>query len=95
MNRRQARLIRAGIRAARDPELSQYVHLAPRLVRKACRRELENMHWRELRRWLTDAQPNHTTREHHAVIRHLDEQARTRVAADIPDTFKAARKEQV
>ena len=45
MNRRQARLIRAGIRAARDPKLGQYVHLAPRLVRKTCRRELENIKW--------------------------------------------------
>ena len=43
MNRRHARLIRAGIRAARNPELAQHVHLAPRLVRQACRRELENM----------------------------------------------------
>ena len=51
MNRRQARLIRAGIRAARDPKLRQYVHLAPRLVRRACRRELENIE----RRWEVDS----------------------------------------
>lgn len=47
MNRRHAHLIRCGIRAARDPELRQYVHLAPRLVREACRRELERIPARE------------------------------------------------
>ena len=45
MNRRTAHLIRCGILAARDPELRQYVHLAPRLVREACRRELKNIEW--------------------------------------------------
>lgn len=46
MNRRTAQLIRCGVLAARDPELRQYVHLAPRLVREACRRELENVIYR-------------------------------------------------
>lgn len=43
MNTRKARLIRAGILAARDPELAQYAHLGHRLVREACRRELNNI----------------------------------------------------
>lgn len=47
MNRRTARLIRKGILAARDPELSQYVHLGSRLFREAARRERVRMEWRE------------------------------------------------
>lgn len=43
MNRRHAQLIRAGILAARDPELAQYAHLAPKLVREAARREALNI----------------------------------------------------
>ena len=46
MNTRKARLIRAGILAARDTELAQYAHLGHRLVREACRRELNNIEWR-------------------------------------------------
>ncbi|WP_461169286.1 hypothetical protein [Arthrobacter sp. Z1-15] len=91
MKTRHAALIRKGILAARDPELRQYVHLGSRLFREAARREADNMHWRELRHWLTNAQPNHTRPEHAVVIRHADELVRARVAADIPDTFKAAR----
>ncbi|MBP3044872.1 hypothetical protein KKR91_01220 [Arthrobacter jiangjiafuii] len=53
MKTRHARLIRKGILAARDPELSQYVHLAPRLVREAARRETDNIEWREMRDRLT------------------------------------------
>lgn len=43
MNRRHARLIRAGILAARDPERREYVHLAPKLVRESARREALNI----------------------------------------------------
>jgi hypothetical protein len=45
MKTRHATLIRKGILAARDPELRQYVHLAPRLVREAARRELDRAYW--------------------------------------------------
>lgn len=53
MNRRTAHLIRCGILAARDPERAQYVHLAPRLVREACRRETVRIEDRELKAKLT------------------------------------------
>lgn len=43
MKTRKARLIRAGILAARDPELAQYAHLGHRIVREACRREAVKM----------------------------------------------------
>lgn len=39
MKSRKARLIRAGILAARDPERTRYIHLAHPVVREAARRE--------------------------------------------------------
>lgn len=59
MKTRHARLIRKGILAARDPELSQYVHLGLRLVREAARRERMNVEDRDLKDWLTYCQQGH------------------------------------
>lgn len=49
MKTRKARLIRAGILAARDPELAQDAHLGHRLVREACRREAVRIEERNAR----------------------------------------------
>lgn len=62
MNRRTARLIRKGILAARDPELRQYVHLGPRLVREAARREAVNVYWRDMHAALKTEQAEHLRR---------------------------------
>lgn len=51
MKARHAAQIRKGILAARDPELRQYVHLAPRLVREAARREINKQQAEHLRRF--------------------------------------------
>lgn len=50
MNTRKARLIRAGILAARDPELAQYAHLGHRIVREAFAETLRRQQIRRLRR---------------------------------------------
>ena len=100
MKTRHAALIRCGILAARDPELSQYVHLAPRLVREAARREAVRIEDRELkaaltamygipqRVWVGIAPP--PVRQPSALLRHMDEIVRRMTPKPIPDTFKAA-----
>ncbi|WP_066303271.1 hypothetical protein [Arthrobacter luteolus] len=61
MNTRTARLIRLGILAARDPERMQHIRAAHPAVRKAARRELDRMEWRQeladahARRWMLAA----------------------------------------
>ena len=64
MKVRTASLIRAGILAARDPELAQYAHLGHRLVREACRREAVRVEdhktkarakWPEFYAWMEEA----------------------------------------
>ena len=51
MKTRKARLVRAGILAARDPELAQYAHLGHRIVREAARREINKQQAEHLRRF--------------------------------------------
>ena len=51
MKTRHAYQIRCGILAARTPELLQHIHASPRLVRKAARRETQQIVYRSLNGW--------------------------------------------